>query len=403
MSARVTGVLVSVFACLTLGGGIAGAGVSEAPSAETKRCKPGFRHAVIGGRHACLRAGQRCTKRLDRQYHRYRFHCHAGRLTRSQRPQPPRTPPPPAPPSQPSDRVAATIPVGFSPMGIVFGEGAVWAASAFGEPVGRVVRIDPRTNAVVATISLPATGFTWMSAGFQSIWVAIGEGGDQPKAGDRLVVVRIDPQTNTVAATIRLGIAPERPAPLAVGEGAVWVTNFAASTVTKIDPATNAVVATIPTTPEPERDDRGHPSGIAVAAGAVWVMNHRESTLLRIDPRTNQIVGRIQTLDGRVAAGEGSVWVASAGRDEVARIDPATNTVQANIRDCSETQTIVAGGGAVWVTSSSLGLCRIDPAQNRVVAVSHEVVDPLGVAFGEGAAWVSSRREKAVFRVERGP
>lgn len=313
------------------------------------------------------------------------------------RPKPPQVPP--LPPAPPGDRVAATIPVGFSPMGIVVGEGAVWAATGFPEPAGRVVRIDPATNAVVATISLPATGFTWMAAGFGSVWVAIAEGGPQPSASDRLVVVRLDPHTNTIAATIRLGIAPERPAPLAVGEGAVWATNFAQSSVTRIDPATNAVTATIPTTSEPSRSDRGRPSGIAVAAGAVWVMNHRESSLLRIDPHTNQIVGAASTPDGRVAAGEGSVWVASAGADEVARIDPATGGVVATIRGCNGTGALAVGGGSVWVTGSQR-LCRIDPATNRVVAVS-PLSEVSGVAFGEGAAWVTSLSAKAVLRVEQ--
>ena len=38
--------------------------------------------AVIQGRGACLRVGQRCKRALDREYHRYAFHCHDGRLTR---------------------------------------------------------------------------------------------------------------------------------------------------------------------------------------------------------------------------------------------------------------------------------------------------------------------------------
>jgi hypothetical protein len=31
--------------------------------------------AVIGGRHTCLAAGQRCTRKYDRQYRRYGFAC----------------------------------------------------------------------------------------------------------------------------------------------------------------------------------------------------------------------------------------------------------------------------------------------------------------------------------------
>jgi hypothetical protein len=43
-------------------------------------CQRGSVPARINGMWRCLRAGQRCAKRFDRQYHRYGFHCHTGRL-----------------------------------------------------------------------------------------------------------------------------------------------------------------------------------------------------------------------------------------------------------------------------------------------------------------------------------
>ena len=48
-----------------------------APSvAEAKTCSAGYKHAVIGGAHKCLRRGQFCAHARDRQYHRLRLHCH---------------------------------------------------------------------------------------------------------------------------------------------------------------------------------------------------------------------------------------------------------------------------------------------------------------------------------------
>lgn len=47
-----------------------------APLAALKPCKSGWAHGVINRQHKCLRAGQFCTKTLDRQYHRFGFHCH---------------------------------------------------------------------------------------------------------------------------------------------------------------------------------------------------------------------------------------------------------------------------------------------------------------------------------------
>ncbi|HEX8741814.1 MAG TPA: hypothetical protein VF712_01655 [Thermoleophilaceae bacterium] len=61
--------------------GTAGAG-APAPITAAKSCSSGWKHAVIGGAHKCLRAGQFCSKSKDSRYHKYGFHCHNGRLKR---------------------------------------------------------------------------------------------------------------------------------------------------------------------------------------------------------------------------------------------------------------------------------------------------------------------------------
>ena len=94
------GARIAVAAVLALAGAGAAVG-ARAPEGETRHCKSGSTSARIGGAHICLRAGQRCKKRHDRTYHRYRFHCHSGRLTRFRPPpgppQPPALPEPPNP------------------------------------------------------------------------------------------------------------------------------------------------------------------------------------------------------------------------------------------------------------------------------------------------------------------
>jgi pimeloyl-ACP methyl ester carboxylesterase len=76
------------------------AAAAHSPDSATKRCALGSTSAAIAGKHVCLKAGARCYKRLDAAYHRYRFHCHSGRLTRFPPPvgKPPvlAEPPPPA-------------------------------------------------------------------------------------------------------------------------------------------------------------------------------------------------------------------------------------------------------------------------------------------------------------------
>ena len=58
--------------------------VHEVSAAAAKSCPKGSVAARIAGKRACLKTGQRCKRTLDRQYHRYGFHCHTGRLTQSQ-------------------------------------------------------------------------------------------------------------------------------------------------------------------------------------------------------------------------------------------------------------------------------------------------------------------------------
>ncbi len=45
-------------------------------AAVAKTCSTGYKHAVIGGSHKCLRRGQFCARAKDSTYHRYGFHCH---------------------------------------------------------------------------------------------------------------------------------------------------------------------------------------------------------------------------------------------------------------------------------------------------------------------------------------
>ena len=53
---------------------------AASPINTAKRCKSGFVHGVVRGRHVCLRAGRHCSTARDASYHRFGFHCHFGVL-----------------------------------------------------------------------------------------------------------------------------------------------------------------------------------------------------------------------------------------------------------------------------------------------------------------------------------
>ena len=74
--------IVALLAALTLAAAAPAAQPWAAPSAKTpavaviaKPCSSGYKHAIIGGEHKCLRRGQYCAKRYKSQYKRYGFTC----------------------------------------------------------------------------------------------------------------------------------------------------------------------------------------------------------------------------------------------------------------------------------------------------------------------------------------
>lgn len=152
--------------------------------------------------------------------------------------------------------------------GLAVGNGAVWAIGSAG-----VVRIDPATNSIVATIpaaqgvagSSPSPtalalgeGALWVTSRFVSFSSASLHPHVRPPQPGTLS--RIDPATNAVVATIRVGIDPFG---VATADGAVWVANRTGFSVSRIDPGKNHVVATISV--------GNRAMGIAAGNGAVWL------------------------------------------------------------------------------------------------------------------------------------
>ena len=56
-------------------------GTPAAHSTASASCPKGSVAARIDGKRVCLKAGQKCKRGYERQYHAYGFHCHSGRLT----------------------------------------------------------------------------------------------------------------------------------------------------------------------------------------------------------------------------------------------------------------------------------------------------------------------------------
>jgi DNA-binding beta-propeller fold protein YncE len=362
------------------------------------RCQQGTTAAVIDGKKVCLRRGQRCNKRFDRQYHRYGFHCHSARLTGGS----------PAPkPTPPAGKVVARIAIP-SVGGMAAGAGALWVASTF---LHTVSRVDPATNTVTATIDIsdPATdpghGPGALAFGHGSLWVVDG-------SADCSCVHRIDPATNRVVETIPLGVPASQgriaPLDLVITTDAVWVTHRWGSElaldggVLRIDPATNRVVAVVALGSSPET---GGPTGIAAAPGVVWVGVPSSKSVVRIDPATNSAIATITGFtcaEGQLAADVTGAWVADC--DSVRWIDARSNAVAKTVRIPGAVgygaRGVELAVGSLWVQHGPL--VRIDPVTGALTGVSSMpaawIWSEFNLAFGFDSIWL--RRNDQVIRVQ---
>lgn len=154
----------------------------------------------------------------------------------------------------------------------------------------------------------------------------------------------------------------------------------------------------------------GTPVDVAAAPDGVWVTPGAERRpVLRLDPSSGGPVGRIRAgrLPAHLAVGFGSLWITGREGRNLHRVGhrgaphpptrPIRGPVVARVRLPFPARSIVAGAGAVWVSSFDRGhkgvVTRIDPATNRVTGRFH--VDRGGaptLATGHGSLWLSMRR-----------
>jgi YVTN family beta-propeller protein len=283
-----------------------------------------------------------------------------------------------------------------NPAGVAVGDDFAWVANS-GEgtvskidlktnrPLARVAVGDPQGITGCASRNVhqtPHGDFRIRNCDLPKA-VAVSKGAVWAGRGDTQSLVRIDPATNRVVASIPVGVEPWY---IAASDTAVWLSDWRTNAVVRVDPVANRVVATVANLP-------AGPTGIAIAPDAVWVASSRADTLTRIDPATNQVAASVATdlVPLPVLYAYGSVWVRNEFREgsgTVQRVDPATNRVTATIpvgpdigRDGLDGMAALDGG--VWV--AGLELERIDAASNQATHPINHIAN--AVTAGAGSLW----------------
>jgi YVTN family beta-propeller protein len=249
--------------------------------------------------------------------------------------------------------------------------------AAAGNSVGFV---DPDSNRLVADVDVGRTP-THLALGEGAVWVT---------NADDNTVSRIDPLKKIVVQTIAVGNSPSG---ITTGNSAVWVANSLDSTVSRIDPATSTVVQTIPV--------GNGPVGIAYAAGSIWAANTGDDTITMIDADSGKPTKSLPIAATELAFGAGTLWASERTANRVARVDPRTGSIVQTIPVGNGPADIAFGSGAAWVANSLDGtLSRIDPSTNSVAATIPTGNGPAAVAVGARGVWVSNQFGGTLARID---
>jgi YVTN family beta-propeller protein len=276
-----------------------------------------------------------------------------------------------------SDRVTGVIPVGARPGAVAFGSGSLWVANLDDQNISR---IDPRSLRTLRTIALGSSA-TGIATSPGAVWVVESNMSSDLNLTS-MFVGRIDPEFDTLSSGLRIGnVVPSGPGAVAAQGNSVWV---APSTglLTRLNAVTGKVVH--------QMDPNATAAGIAIGDGAVWLTDTEADNVVRVDPTgllTPIAVGNGPT---GITVGAGGVWVVDSLDDAVVRIDPGTRSVTATIPVGRSPAGVGFGAGSVWVANSADGtVTRINPSTDKVQATIAVGGSPQAITVAGGKAWVT--------------
>jgi len=267
---------------------------------------------------------------------------------------------------------AAVIHVGKTADWVAITPDAVWVAST--GPYA-VHRIDPATNKLLATVTLPGEPCAGLATGFGSLWVplctstpslakidlvanrlaavfsvgpAAPEGGITTSADSVWLIMdksgtlaRIDPATGAIRQTVKLPAGSYNPY---FNNGVIWTTRAEGAELIGIDATSGAIISTVHTGPKPRF--------LTAAGGAIWTLNQGDGSLTRVDARTRQAITTIALgtpgHGGDIGAGAGKVWT-TMPKMPLSAIDIESTSLQCRWAGPGG-DSLGIGHAAIWLT-----------------------------------------------------
>jgi virginiamycin B lyase len=259
---------------------------------------------------------------------------------------------------------------------------AVWVGSTGPEAVHH---IDPKTNAILASVMLPGEPCAGLAAGFGSLWV--------PLCGKPDALARVDLKSNRLTATLKVASVSSEGG-ITASDDSVWLVVGQGGMLARLDPSSGAVRQTIALPPgsfNPLYSD-----------GVVWITRVDGAEVTSVDARTGVVLGTTPTgpRPRFLTAGGGAIWTLNQGDGSLTQIDAKTRRALKTIPlgTPGHGGDIKFANGEVWTTMMKVPLSRIDA---KAVALRCQWVgsggDSLGV--GHGSIWLTNYHGGTVSRI----
>lgn len=290
-----------------------------------------------------------------------------------------------------------SIPVGTQPRGLCFDGTYIWVPNFGGTPGACTIsKINAATNAVVATINTGGTRPFAIAFDGTHIWVSMFADSN---------IIKIDPITNTIVATIAVNAGPRG---LAFDGTHMWVANHGDSsggtTVQKINISTNAIDATVTVGTTPY--------GLTFDGANIWVANFGSNTYSKIRISDNTIQATVSAI-GAVAP-IGVVWDGTSiwginysgtpTTSTINKIRPSDGVVLATLTIGQNPEFGCFDGNYLYVPSNQRNAVhKIDVRRNIEINEIAVGAVPFGCAYDGTYVWVTNFADGTVSKIPATP